>query len=111
MVGERAQGRRSFGERTQGGMGFGGQPPRLVPRALQSEDRRIGGFLRGEVFTGALAKLLAGLRDIENVIDHLEGETERAAKSVSDFNRAGVALALIAPKRMAVVSNAAVLHS
>ena len=56
------------------------QPPRFDARFLQAEDRRISCLLRGGIFSGALSELLARLRDIKNVVDHLEREPERATE-------------------------------
>src|SRR3954469_20227329 len=51
-----------------------GELVRLRPRSLQSHERGIGGLLRGRILPGALAEFFAGLRDVEDVVDDLEGE-------------------------------------
>ncbi len=70
--------------RTEGlecGMGRLGQTAGLPASAVQPDQRGIRGFLRGDVLAGAFAELFAGLRDIENVVDDLKGETQAAAES------------------------------
>ena len=52
------------------------QPTGFSARAFQTEERGIGGLLRGDVLAGALAKLFACLRNIEDVVDHLKSESE-----------------------------------
>ena len=61
---------------------------------------RISRFLRGDIFAGALAKLLAGLSHVENVVDHLKSEAERAPEFGDGAQvLLAVAFALIAPRR------------
>ncbi len=77
--------------RTEGlerGMGGLGQAAGLPARAVQSDQGRIGGFLRGDVLAGAFAEHFAGLRDIENIVDDLKGETEAAAERGEGFELA-----------------------
>ena len=50
-------------------------------RFLEAENRGIGGLRRARVFAGGLAELFGRLRDIENVVDDLKGETERLAET------------------------------
>ena len=49
-----------------------------LPRFLQPEQRRVGGLLRGQVLSRRLAQDLGRLRDVEDVVDDLEGEADRA---------------------------------
>ena len=88
-----------------------GQTPRFAARFFQSDDRGISRFLRRDVFARALAELLRGLGDVENVVDDLEGEAERAAEAGHGRNCFAFAFAAIAPSRIEVVSSAAVLFS
>ena len=75
-------------ERAQGGVRFGGQPMRLLPGAVQSQDGRIRRLLRGhEVFAGAFAEFLAGLGHVENVVDDLKCQPQRAAEISSGARR------------------------
>src|SRR5207244_3465474 len=53
---------------------------RFRARFLQTNDGRISRFLRCDIFARALAKFLARLGDVENIVDHLKRETERASK-------------------------------
>ena len=46
------------------------------PGFFQADYGRVGGLLHGDVLAGGLAKLFAGLGDVENVVDHLEGEAD-----------------------------------
>src|SRR5438874_6990149 len=53
---------------------------RFRARFLQTNDGRISRFLRCDIFARALAKFLARLGDVENIVDDLKCETERASK-------------------------------
>src|SRR5580658_3028673 len=46
----------------------------VLARALDAEDRGPCGFIRCGVFTGGLAELFGGLRDVQDVVNDLEGE-------------------------------------
>ena len=54
------------------------QARRDLPRLFEAEQRRVGRLLRGEVLARGLAQHLGGLRDVEDVVDDLEGEADRA---------------------------------
>ncbi len=43
---------------------------------FQADDGGISRFLRGGVFAGGFAELLAGLGDVEDVVDDLESEAD-----------------------------------
>ena len=92
-------------EGAKGGVRFGGQPPGLLTRALQAQDGGIGRFLRGEVLARALAEFFARLRHVENVVDDLKRQAERAAEARQRLpdGRAWRSRSS-PPKRMAVVS-------
>ena len=49
-------------------------------RFFQTDNRRIGCFLAGSVFAGGLAQLLAGLRDVEDIVNNLEGQPDITAE-------------------------------
>src|ERR1017187_9306788 len=48
----------------------------LLDRRVDSEQRRISGFLSRSVFARGLAKLFGGLGHVEHVIDNLESEPD-----------------------------------
>src|SRR5262245_60483368 len=47
---------------------------------FQTNDRRVGSLFCGRVLPGGLAQLLAGLCDIEDVVDDLKREADVVAK-------------------------------
>src|SRR4051794_22197601 len=59
------------------------QLPRDSPRFLQSNDRWVSCLLGSGIFTGGFAELLAGLRNIQNVVDDLK----RQADVVAEFSQ------------------------
>ena len=63
------------------------------------------------VFSRGLAQLLAGLGDIQDVVDDLEGEADMVAEIGERLELAGVQLALMPPRRTAQQSRAEVLRS
>ncbi len=50
------------------------QPPGFRARFLQTENRWVSGLVSGGILARALSEFLARLRDVENVVDHLEGQ-------------------------------------
>ena len=48
----------------------------FLARRVEAYEGRIGDFLRGHVLACALAELFARLRDVEYVVNDLEGETQ-----------------------------------
>ena len=52
----------------------------VLARALDAEDCGPCGFVGGGVLACGLAELLGGLRDVEDVIDDLEGESSLFAE-------------------------------
>ena len=48
----------------------------FLARRVEADEGRIGDFLRGHVLACALAELFARLRDVEYVVNDLEGETQ-----------------------------------
>ena len=83
---------RLFAQRSQGIVRLAGQSTGFASRFLQAENRRISRFLRGRIFPRALAQFLTRLRDIENVVDHLESEPERITEiaDARELRRGGV---------------------
>jgi len=69
------------------------QTRRHLPRFLQPKKRRVGGLLRRQIFPGGLAQHLGGLRDVEDVVDDLEGEADGAGVGSQgrDLGRGGAA--------------------
>ena len=61
-------------------MRFRSQPPRFDPRFFQADHGRVGRFLRGHIFACAFSQLLRGLCDVENVVDNLKRQAERATE-------------------------------
>src|SRR5438270_3744658 len=53
---------------------------RFGPRFFQSNYRRIRRLLRGKIFAGALPQFFRGLGHVENIVDDLEREAERATE-------------------------------
>ena len=49
-----------------------------LPRPLQAQQRRVRRLLRRQVLPGRLPQDLGRLRDVEDVVDDLEGEADRA---------------------------------
>src|SRR5207237_8838141 len=68
-----------FTESRQGSVRLLRESFRFDARLVQTDDRRVSRFLRGDVFAGALTELLAGLGYIENVVAHLIRQTECAS--------------------------------
>ena len=68
------------------------EPFRFGTGFFQADHGRIGGFLRSDIFARALAQFFGRLRDVENVVDDLKGETERMAEfgEGGQLGRAGV---------------------
>jgi len=75
-----------FAEGLERGEGCRGEALGFFAGFLQAEQRRVGGFLRGHVFTCAFAELFAGLRDVQDVVDDLEGEAEVFAECSQGFH-------------------------
>lgn len=67
-------------ERFQGGIGPGGETSGNSARFFEADDRWVSGLLGGNVFTGGLAELLAGLGNIQNIIYDLESEADVIAE-------------------------------
>src|SRR5438034_11818039 len=69
-----------------------GQPPRFAARCLQPDYRGIGRLLRRDIFSCAFTEFLARLRDIEDVVDHLESQAKRVAElcNRAQFFRVGI---------------------
>jgi hypothetical protein len=61
-------------EGSEGGKGVGDEFGGVVAGLLDAEDGGPCGFVAGGVLAGGLAELLRGLRDVEDVVDDLEGE-------------------------------------
>ena len=55
--------------------------PASASRFFEAQHGRISRLLRRSIFPGAFAQFLARLGDIENVVDHLEGEPERPCRN------------------------------
>src|SRR4029077_3387342 len=53
---------------------------RFRARFLQTNDGRVSRLLCGDIFARAFAKFFTGLCHIENVVDHLKRQTERASE-------------------------------
>ena len=53
---------------------------RDLPRFFQPDNRRVGRLLHGHVLARRLAELLAGLRHVEDVVNHLEREADVMAE-------------------------------
>ena len=53
---------------------------RNLSRFFQADNRRISGFLNRDIFARRFAKLLAGLRHVENVVNHLKREADVIAE-------------------------------
>src|SRR5262245_18758242 len=73
------QGLESLGsafEKAESGKGCIGQVLRQLAGFFQTNNRRIRGFLRRRVLAGGLSQLLAGLGDIQDVVDDLEREPD-----------------------------------
>src|SRR5439155_9852727 len=79
VVGQRLQRRRHSLKGDQGIEGTACQLPRAFLGLLQAHNRRIGRLVRRRVLTGGLAQLLAGLGDIEDVVDDLKGQAHVVA--------------------------------
>mgnify|MGYP003577819808 CR=1 FL=1 len=69
-----------WAELLEGGESFFGEARGFAAGALEAEDGWIGGFDGRDVFARGFPEFLGGLGHIENVIDDLEGESERLAK-------------------------------
>src|SRR5262249_32710034 len=59
-------------------------------RFIDTEEGGIGGFFCGDIFAGRLAELLGCLRDIEDVVDNLEGETDILCEAAKLGNGVGI---------------------
>ncbi len=64
-------------QRSEGAIG---QLPGQRAGFLHSHNRGVSGFLRGSVFASGFAELLGGLRDVEDVVDDLERESDVVAE-------------------------------
>src|SRR6476659_7297567 len=80
MIGELAESHSTCPEWLDGSIRQGRETTGFSARALQTDERGIGGLLRGDVLACAFAKLFAGLRNIQNVVDHLKSESEVMSK-------------------------------
>src|ERR1041385_2956780 len=67
-------------ENFQGFKGPAGEQLREFSGFLHSDDGWVGGLLRFGVFSRRLAELLAGLRDVEDVVDDLKGQADVVAE-------------------------------
>jgi hypothetical protein len=70
----------AIAENFQGSERAIGEALRDLPGFFEANDRGISRFLRGSVFAGGFAELLAGLRDIQNVVNDLEREADVVAE-------------------------------
>ena len=78
---------------------------------LEAYNGGVGCFGCGFIFAGGFAKLLGGLSDIKDVINHLKGEADVVAKISQRLKLFGVQLALMPPSRAEQVRRALVLRS
>ena len=67
-------------ENFQRGKRLGRQLRRDLPRFFQSDNRRVGRLLHGHVLARRLAELLAGLRHVQDVVNHLKREADVVAE-------------------------------
>jgi hypothetical protein len=65
-----------FSKRLKGLASRLGESSSLSAGFLDSKNSRIGRLAGGGIFAGTFAELLAGLGDVENVVNDLEGEAE-----------------------------------
>lgn len=81
-----------FTEGFQGGGSDFGEAFGFFFSFFETEDGWVGGFFCFEIFSGAFSELFAGLGDVENVVNDLEGESEglTEAGEVFEFFRGGV---------------------
>ena len=56
------------------------EPSGNLPGSLQADNRRIGCFLRRQVFAGAFAQRFGSLCYVQNIVYHLECQTQGPAK-------------------------------
>ncbi len=89
IVRERAEGIGPFAQRGKRGERGGGKAAGFGAGFVEAEDTGVGGFSGVEVFPSAFAELFAGLRDVENVVDHLKGEAEVLPESGEGFELRG----------------------
>ena len=87
------------------------QARRDASRFLQSNQSRVSRLLCLGVLTGGLAQLLAGLGDVQDVIDDLEGQADIVAEISEGLKLGAEQLALIPPNRTEAQSRAEVLRS
>ncbi len=78
--GEGFEGGGAAAENFQGGEGAIGQAAGDLPGFFQADDGGVSGLLRGGVLAGGFAKLFAGLGDVEDVVNDLEGEADVVAE-------------------------------
>src|SRR5205807_9845471 len=85
-------------EGLEGGEGAGGELRGDLAGFFQTDNCRIGSFFCFGIFAGGLAELLAGLGDVENVIDDLEGKTDIVAETAERLELGGRAVGAHAAK-------------
>lgn len=92
VVGHSAEGFAFFAERFEGVHGFVRQAFGFGLGFGHAEDRWVGRFFCFQIFPGALAELLAGLSNIENIVNHLKGQTESGSelRQGSELLRCGI---------------------
>ena len=76
VIGEAVQDIRSPPEWLERCVRFLRQSPRHFPRALQSDNGWIGGFLGSQVLARTFSECFGSLRDIKDIVDDLERESE-----------------------------------
>src|ERR1041385_87818 len=77
---QRLQRLRTAAERFQSCKRARREPLRDLARLIETDDRGIGRLLRLGVLAGRLAQRLAGLRHVEDVVDHLERQADVVAE-------------------------------
>src|SRR5262244_3774237 len=79
-VGDLAEAQGAIGVRLEGSYSLSGKITGNLMRALEAKNRRIGGFLLGDVLACGFAESGGGLFHVEDVIRDLEGPAYRFAE-------------------------------